>query len=114
MILKSNCFAKKVNESAIMYAREGPDMNETVVIRNFFPNTVFKNFGFKGRNAARSLIVKFVALCQTANPDIEMTYGKKQFKDQIAALKSEIEEPVDIKDIYIKNSIENRLQSMKK
>ena len=75
-------------------------MNETVVIRNFFPNTIFKNFGFKGWNAARSLIVKFVVLCQSAHPDIEMTYGEKEFKDQIAALKSEIEEPVDIKNIY--------------
>ena len=100
MILKSNCFAKKVNESIIMYAREGPEMNETVVIRNFFPNTIFKNFGFKGRNAARSLIVKFVVLCQSAHPDIEMTYGEKEFKDQIAALKRDIEEVVDVNEIY--------------
>ena len=92
---------KKINDYAVMYAREGPDMDETVVVRNYFPNTNYKNFGFKGRDTGRSLIIKFVALCKSMRREIVMKFGEKEFKELIDSLAQDIED-IDVLglDVY--------------
>ena len=96
-ILKSKCFAERVSGDVVMYARDGPDMNESVVVRNFYPGIKYGVFGFAGEQNARRIISRFAALCSSTR--IVMKYGESEFNGLIEEIKNDASnqlEPIDV------------------
>ena len=98
-ILKTKCYAERVSGDVVMYARDGPDMNESVVVRNLYPGIKYSVFGFAGEQNARRIISRFVALCNSSR--IVMTYGESEFNGLMEEMEKDVSnlfevEPLDV------------------
>lgn len=94
--LKSKCHAEKLADNLIAYARDGSDQEESIVLRNLYPEATFCVFGFAGKEAGFNIITKFIALCNAAKRDISIKFGQKEFQNQLRSMEDELANiPID-------------------
>ena len=88
--LKLKCHAEKIAVNLITYARDGSDREESIVLRNLYPETKFSVFGFVGKESGFNIIIRFIALCNAAKRDISMKFGQKEFQNQLRIMEDEL------------------------